>query len=553
MSRKFLQRLVTVGGNSNPAREAMHDYGCHMSLEQLRAAVGQRATIRLHEAGGGFRDIVGVLQSETSLINRRGEIIEFSVADVAIMRVIPVFNRRDASTGELHIYDTLSRKLKPVTSQEGVVAMYCCGPTVYRDAHVGNLRTFLLSDLIARTLQLTGLDVRLIQNITDVGHMSDDFESQDKLLAESARTKVDPFAIAREYESRFHQDLSLLNIEVADKYPRASESMPLIISAIEKLIEKKCAYIGSDGSVYFDATAFPTYGAISGNKLEALKPGHKYEYGGEDGKKFHADWALWKLAGTRTEMIWDSPWGAGFPGWHIECSAMSIDFLDKHVDIHVGGIDLRFPHHENERAQSNSITATEVVDTWVHGEHLLFEGRKMSKSAGNVVLLSDVIARNLDPLALRFSLMENRYRSQMDLSWASLEASHATLKRWRNQVTQWGTSLEIKIDSEITDALTQDLDTPRAMQRLRSVEKDVTIGAQDKRAIFLYADLVLALDLQRAPDNKPLTAQLEEILEMRAQSRAEKNWQKSDELRLELESHGLEINDGPQGQSWSWK
>jgi cysteinyl-tRNA synthetase len=232
---------------------------------------------------------------------------------------------------------------------------------------------------------------------------------------------------------------------------------------------------------------------------------------------------------------------------------MSIDFLDKHVDIHVGGIDLRFPHHENERAQSNSITATEVVDTWVHGEHLLFEGRKMSKSAGNVVLLGDVIARNLDPLALRFSLMENRYRSQMDLSWAALEASHATLKRWRNQLSQWGTSLEIKIDAEITDALTQDLDTPRAMQRLRSVEKDMTIGAQDKRAIFLYADLVLALDLQRAPDNKPLTKQLEELLDLRAKSRAEKNWQKSDELRLQLESQGLEISDGPTGQSWSWK
>jgi cysteinyl-tRNA synthetase len=344
-----------------------------------------------------------------------------------------------------------------------------------------------------------------------------------------------------------------LNIEAAEQYPRASESMPLIINAIKKLIEKKCAYIGSDGSVYFDATSFPTYGAISGNKLEALKPGHRYEYSGEDGKKFHADWALWKLAGTRTEMIWDSPWGAGFPGWHIECSAMSIDFLDKHVDIHVGGIDLRFPHHENERAQSNSITATEVVDTWVHGEHLLFEGRKMSKSAGNVVLLGDVIARNLDPLALRFSLMENRYRSQMDLSWAALEASHATLKRWRNQLSQWGTSLEIKIDAEITDALTQDLDTPRAMQRLRSVEKDMTIGAQDKRAIFLYADLVLALDLQRAPDNKPLTKQLEELLDLRAKSRAEKNWQKSDELRLQLESQGLEISDGPTGQSWSWK
>ena len=553
MSRKFLQRLETVGGNSNPARESLHDYGCYMSAEQLPAAVGQRVTIRLHEAGGGFRDIVGVLQSETSLINRRGEIIEFAVEDVAIMRVIPVFNRRDASTGELHIYDTLSRKLKAVTNHEGVVSIYCCGPTVYRDAHVGNLRTFLLADLIARTLSLTGLEVRLIQNITDVGHMSDDFEAQDKLLAESARTKVDPLAIAREFEARFHSDLALLNIEAADKYPRASESMDLIIDSIEKLMEKKSAYIGSDGSVYFDASSFPSYGAISGNKLEALKPGHRYEYSGEDGKKFHADWALWKLAGTRTEMIWDSPWGAGFPGWHIECSAMSIDLLDEHVDLHIGGIDLRFPHHENERAQSNSITETEVVDTWVHGEHLLFEGRKMSKSAGNVVLLKDVIARELDPLSLRFSLMENRYRSQMDLSWEVLQAAHVTLKRWRNQLAQWGTSMDIKIDSEIADALTQDLDTPRAMQRLRAVEKDPSIGAQDKRAIFLYADQVLALDLHRAPVSKPITQDLQTMLDKRDQARAEKNWQLSDELRKELEAQGLEINDGPQGQSWSWK
>ena len=553
MSRNFLQRLETVGGNSNPARESLHDYGCYMSLEQLRAAVGHRATIRLHEAGGGFRDIVGVLQSETSLINRRGELIEFAFDDVAILRIIPVFNRRDASTGELHIYDTLSRKLKPVTSRNGVVAMYCCGPTVYRDAHVGNLRTFLLADLIARTLRLTGLEVRLIQNITDVGHMSDDFEAEDKLLAESARTKIDPFAIAREFESRFHTDLARLNIEPADQYPRASESMPLIINSIENLIQNKSAYVGSDGSVYFDSTSFPTYGAISGNKLEALKPGHRFEYSGEDGKKFHADWALWKLAGVRTEMIWDSPWGAGFPGWHIECSAMSIEFLDKHVDLHVGGIDLRFPHHENERAQSNSLTSTEVVDTWVHGEHLLFEGRKMSKSAGNVVLLSDVLARKLDPLALRFSLMENRYRSQMDLSWASIEASNSTLKRWRNLLTQWGTSTEIKIDPEISDALTQDLDTPRALQRLRNVEKDLTMGMQDKRAIFLYADLVLALDLQRVPESRPITPALRDLLTLRENARAEKNWQKSDELRKELEEHGLEINDGPQGQSWSWK
>jgi cysteinyl-tRNA synthetase len=227
--------------------------------------------------------------------------------------------------------------------------------------------------------------------------------------------------------------------------------------------------------------------------------------------------------------------------------------LDEHVDLHIGGIDLRFPHHENERAQSNSITETEVVDTWVHGEHLLFEGRKMSKSAGNVVLLKDVIARELDPLSLRFSLMENRYRSQMDLSWEVLQAAHVTLKRWRNQLAQWGTSMDIKIDSEIADALTQDLDTPRAMQRLRAVEKDPSIGAQDKRAIFLYADQVLALDLHRAPVSKPITQDLQTMLDKRDQARAEKNWQLSDELRKELEAQGLEINDGPQGQSWSWK
>jgi cysteinyl-tRNA synthetase len=524
-----------------------------MSAEDLRAAIGKRATIRLHDADGGFRDIVGVLQSETSLINRRGELIEFELEKVALFRVIPVFNRRDAETGQLRIYDTLSREVKSVQSRDGFISMYCCGPTVYRDAHVGNLRTFLLSDLIARTLTLQGLEVQLIQNITDVGHMADDFEDQDKMLTESQKRKVDPFEIAREFEARFHRDLALLNIRAADCYPRASENMESMQKAIAELIEKKSAYVGSDGSIYFDATSFESYGAISGNRLEALKPGHRHEFKDEGGKRFHADWALWKLAGARTQMIWESPWGAGFPGWHIECSAMSIDFLDAAVDIHVGGIDLRFPHHENERAQSNSLTGREVVQTWVHGEHLLFEGRKMSKSAGNVVLLSDLIERGLDPLSLRFALLENRYRSQMDLSWASLEAAHSTLRRWRKLMSEWGSLDDLKIDSDISEALTSDLDTPRAMQRLRSIEKDSTIGTQDKRAIFLYADRVLGLALDRIPEAKPLTEQLQLLLKEREVARAEKNWAQSDQLRIELEDAGLEINDGPSGQSWSWK
>ena len=524
-----------------------------MSTEDLRAAIGKRATIRLHDSEGGFRDIVGVLQSETSLINRRGELIEFQPADVALFRVIPVFNRRDADTGQLRIYDTLTREVKSIESRDGFISIYCCGPTVYRDAHVGNLRTFLLSDLIARTLSLQGIEVQLIQNITDVGHMADDFEEEDKMLAESEKRKVDPFEIAREFESRFHRDLALLNIRAADRYPRASENMDSMQKAIGELIEKKSAYIGSDGSVYFDATSFESYGAISGNRLEALKPGHRYEYKDEGGKRFHADWALWKLAGARTQMIWESPWGSGFPGWHIECSAMSIYFLDAAVDIHVGGIDLRFPHHENERAQSNSLTGQEVVKTWVHGEHLLFEGRKMSKSAGNVVLLGDLIERGLDPLSLRFALLENRYRSQMDLSWASLEAAHSTLRRWRKVMKDWGSSSELKIDNEVTESLSTDLDTPRAMQRLRAIEKDASIGNQDKRAIFLYADQVLGLALDRAPEEKPLADELKELLKKREVARKEKNWAASDELRSQLESAGLEINDSAEGQSWSWK
>ena len=525
-----------------------------MSLRtQIAQALGKRVTIRLHDGAGSFRDIVGVLQSETSLINRRGETVDFDPDHAAAFRVIPIFNRRDSSHDSLSIYDTMSRALQKVEGRDGVVSMYCCGPTVYRDAHVGNLRTFLLADLIRRTLELTGLEVRLIQNITDVGHMADDFSDEDKMLTESAKTKVDPFEIARKFEDRFHRDLQLLNVAPAQAYPRASEKMPEMIAAIEELINSQHAYVGSDGSVYFDATSFPSYGAISGNRLDALKPGHRYEYTEDGGKKFHADWALWKLAGTRTQMIWDSPWGAGYPGWHIECSAMSMQLLDSHVDLHVGGIDLRFPHHENERAQSNSLIGAEAVNTWVHGEHLLFEGRKMSKSAGNVVLLSDLIDKGLDPLALRFALLENRYRSQMDLSWATLEAAHATLKRWRKLVADCGTGLECKFDADISKALTTDLDTPRAMQRLRAIEKDPTIGALDKRGYFLFADQVLGLELDRAPEIRALTNEQESLLQKRVEARAQKNWAESDALRQLLESEGIEISDNADGQRWRWK
>ena len=448
----------------------------------------------------------------------------------------------------MKLYDTKSRQLQEVTATDGLLTMYCCGPTVYRDAHVGNLRTFMLADLISRVAVLGGVKPKLIQNITDVGHMSEDFTGDDKILAQATIERKSPFEVAKKYEEKFHDDLAELNIGKAHAYPRASESIELMQSMISELIEKEFAYIGGDKTVYFDAQKFASYGSISGNKLDSLIPGHKFENHNDGAKNFHADWALWKTAGDRSEMIWDSPWGPGFPGWHIECSAMSMDMLNKHVDVHIGGIDLRFPHHENERAQSNAVIGEEAVDVWVHGEHLLFEGKKMSKSSDNVVLVSDIISRGIDPLALRLCFLENRYRSQMDLTWNSITAANETLKRWRNKMSTWGNSHTISTDPEIESAFNNDLDTPKVILRLREIEKS---EVENKRELFLYADQVLGLDLDRPIIDRELTDQMKKLLDERVKARDEKRWADSDALRVQLEELGLEIKDTAEGQTWS--
>jgi cysteinyl-tRNA synthetase len=406
----------------------------------------------------------------------------------------------------------------------------------------------MLADLISRVVALSGVKVTLIQNITDVGHMSEDFAEDDKILSQATLEKVSPLEIARKYEEKFHHDLALLNIATADAYPRASETIDLMQTMIAELISKGFAYIGDDKSVYFDAQKFAGYGEISGNKLDSLKPGHRYEYHNDGAKKFHADWALWKAAGERSEMIWDSPWGPGFPGWHIECSAMSMKMLNQHVDVHVGGIDLRFPHHENERAQSNAVIGREAVDLWVHGEHLLFEGKKMSKSSGNVVLVSDIMARGIDPLALRLCFLENRYRSQMDLTWNSINAADETLKRWRSKMATWVQTTDISIDPEIESAFNNDLDTPKVIIRLREIEKS---ELENKRELFSYADQVLGLDLDRPILARKLTDQMQKLLDERVKARSEKRWAYSDELRGQLEELGLQIKDTADGQIWS--
>ena len=466
----------------------------------------------------------------------------------------------------MKLYDTSRREVVEITPLvPGVLKIYACGPTVYRDAHVGNMRTFLLTDLIKRFAQYQGLNVELIQNITDVGHMADDTglggidegqgDTEDRVLAQAKTESVDALSIARKYEDNFHRDLKLLNIQTATKYPRASESIDLMIELIKQLIEKKHAYVGKSGTVFFDAKSFSSYGQISGNKLNELQPGYRFEGKSDPDKKFHADWALWKHAGeNRTQLTWETPWGRGYPGWHIECSAMSIKFLGNKIDIHTGGIDLRFPHHEDERAQSNASTNTEVVNHWIHGEHLLFEGRKMSKSSGNVLLVSDVLAKGLDPLAIRLSLLEHRYRSQMDLTWNSISASHKNLNRIRERMQEWSKSsgkLDKNYLAQFESALNEDLDTNKVLQLLRTLEKDETVSSGDKFQTILKFDEVLGLDLNHAPEAKrevEITPEIKALLETRAKARLEKNWKLSDEIRDKLITLGIGIKDSDSGQ-----
>lgn len=468
----------------------------------------------------------------------------------------------------VRLYDTRTRTVETITPQrERHLTLYACGPTVYRDAHVGNMRTFLLTDLIARLAGLQGWQTTVVQNITDVGHMADDTglggvdegqgDGEDRILRQAEHEGRGALAVARHYEDAFHRDLAALNIHPADHYPRASESIGDMITLIAALVDRGHAYVGGDGSVFFDARSVADYGALSGNRLDDLRPGHKFDADIDSTKRFHADWALWKKAPeTRTQLVWDTPWGVGFPGWHTECSAMSLKLLGTSIDVHTGGIDLRFPHHEDERAQSNSVTGTDVVRHWVHAEHLLFDGRKMSKSAGNVVLVDHVTDRGMDPLALRLAFLQHRYRQQMNLTWAVIEGAQTTLERWRKNVAAWATSPSAPIpddlQQEFLSAVDDDLDTPRALQVLRSVERDSNLTDGARFEFFAWADRLLGLDLVRrvgqATAADPLPDDVLALAAERQEARTQRDFATSDRLRDELAARGFTVTDTPDGQ-----
>jgi cysteinyl-tRNA synthetase len=344
------------------------------------------------------------------------------------------------STMGLHLRNTLTRQVEPIEPIEpGRVGIYTCGPTVYRWAHVGNLRTYLLADLIRRALLYHGLSVFHVKNITDVGHLRDErFDrGEDRMLVQAQLESKSSAEIATAYEAGFHHDEALVNILAAHVYPRATEHIPEMVTLAERLQDAGHAYATEAGNVYYAVASFPGYGRLSGNTLDQLRAGHRVAV--EPDKRDPADFALWKPAGEGRQLKWPTArWGDGFPGWHLECSAMGLRYLGPAFDIHTGGVDNIFPHHEDEIAQSAALSGRPPARYWVHGEHLLAEGRKMAKSAGNFQRITELAADGSDPLAFRYLAMTVHYSRKQNLSDASITGARVALASLRARLRALG-------------------------------------------------------------------------------------------------------------------
>ena len=456
----------------------------------------------------------------------------------------------------MRLFNSLTRQDEEVRPADGrTVKMYSCGPTVYRYAHIGNMRTFMLGDLIRRVLRFEDQEVRWVMNITDVGHMTDDVsaEARDRMDIAVADEGLDPWAIARKYTEAFLEDADAIGIERADEYPRATDHIPEMLELTRRLVDSGNAY-EVEGNVYFDVRSFPGYGRLSGNTLDRLRTGQRQDLEVDPNKRHPADFALWKRAGENRLMKWDSPWGPGFPGWHIECSAMSMKYLGERFDIHTGGQDLRFPHHEDEIAQSDCVTGHPVVGIWVHGGFLQFSGQKMAKSKGNITRTTEMAERGLDPLAFRLLCFGTRYRSEMDFSWEALEAAHDRLIRLRQRMAEWAdaeqdglSSDAMELDRMFREAVGDDLDFPAALVVLNEA-LSASIGLGEKRELLSSWDAVLGLDLDRlAREGYEVPPEVESLIAERDDARGRRDFGRSDRIRDQLTEMGWEVMDTPDG------
>jgi cysteinyl-tRNA synthetase len=455
----------------------------------------------------------------------------------------------------VRLYNTLTRRLDEVVPvDDRHVRMYTCGPTVYRYAHIGNLRTFLLADLVRRGLEFEGYRVTQVLNITDVGHMTDDTSDagRDRMDIAVADEGLTPLEIAQKYTQAFLDDTAKLGLKRADVYPKATEHISEMLDLTERLVANGHAY-EVDGTVYYDVGSFPGYGKLSGNTLEQLRAGHRQEVEVDPSKRFHADFALWKKAGPSRLMKWPGPWGDGFPGWHVECSAMSMKYLGDRFDIHTGGVDLIFPHHEDEIAQSEGAAGHEVISVWVHGGHLRLTGQKMAKSTGNIVRIGDLEEMGFDPLSFRYLTFQTRYRSEMDFSEEAMRAADQHVKRLRQRFAEWGAPAAtlsegaLALDARFREAVADDLNMPQALVVLNeTVSAD--LPPAERAALLSSWDAVLGLDLDRdAREAWEPTPEMRALVAERDGARAAKDFAKADELRERLAAMGLEVMDTPEG------
>ncbi len=509
----------------------------------------------------------------------------------------------------LRLRNTLTRTVEPVSPIEpGRVRMYSCGPTVYRFAHVGNLRTFLLADLVRRALLLHGVAVFHVQNITDVGHLRDELaeRGEDRMLIAAGLEGRSPAEIAASYEAAFHEDEAELNILPAHLFPRATEHIREMIHLAERLEDRGIAYRSATGNLYYSVASFPGYGQLSGNTLDELRAGHRGEV--EPDKRDPADFALWKTAAEGRLLKWPAPrWGDGFPGWHLECSAMSMRHLGEEFDIHTGGVDNVFPHHEDEIAQTAPLTGRPPARMWVHGAHLLMRGRRMAKSAGNFLRVIELAAEGLDPLAFRYLALSTRYASRLHFSDSSIRSAAAGLASLRARLRDlgpappdgpWAAPPPLRagaagprpqgvaagaaghgsipngpafplidrahaptaplseagraLHERLVGAIDENLDLPIALALARQVLRSL-LAPDEKRWLVLDADLVFGLDLDLvwratgAPVAWPV--EVATLVAERSAARRARDFALADAIREQLAVLGWEVSDRSDGTS----
>ena len=453
----------------------------------------------------------------------------------------------------LELYDTLTRKRSALVPHEkGKFSVYTCGPTVYRDAHIGNLRSYLMADWIRRTLQVLGYEVTHIKNITDVGHMRQEVleQGEDKVIAAAIAEGKTPAQIAQFYTQRFLDDESTINILPANEFPKATEHVNEMIEIIDSLLRSALAY-EVEGNIYYDINSFPTYGNLSGNIHESeLQEAVRIE--ADPLKKDPRDFTLWKKAEEGRTLKWASPWGEGFPGWHIECSAMSIKYLGKHIDVHTGGVDNIFPHHEGEIAQSEGYTGSQVVNHWVHGQHLLADGVKMAKSAGNAFIIPDLVERGIDPLAFRYLCMTAKYRTRINFTFTSLKACETALNKLRrhyilfNKSSQNGASNIESVkewEKRLIGIVCEDLNMPGLIDAIWRLIESSDIGNSDKATILRSIDNLMGLGLDSTDDMYDLPEKIIGKSKERTALRTSFNYEGSDRLRTEIEQQGYMVED----------